>query len=176
MSGVPDGTKTAPRVVIVFGQHDPSCSGSAGTSPSRLGFDRTLMVRLRFGVCPAGTPDNSPPIHRWVGGQQTPKSPAGAKDILRASFVGQSSSSCFDGVPRCCVSLVHHRCRASLGISFVPTGTLHVVPCRVPPLKRWAIVERPWRDEDRSSHHHRAWTTRSVVFRLGGSLAFPVGF
>src|SRR5438552_2073474 len=62
-------------------------------SPSRLGFDRTLMPRLRLCLCPTGTPDNSPPIHRWVGEQQTPQSPGGAKDIPHASFVGPSSLS-----------------------------------------------------------------------------------
>ena len=75
-----------------------SRSGSAGVSISRLGFDRTLVPRLWFCVCPAGTSDNSPPIHRWDRAANEPKSPGGAKDIPHASSV-PSSWSRFVGVP-----------------------------------------------------------------------------
>ncbi len=52
-----------------------------GELASRWRSSRTFMTCFRFCLCPAGTADPSPPIHRWVQQVAPRRSPAGAKDV-----------------------------------------------------------------------------------------------
>ena len=72
---------------------------------------------------PAGTPDNSPPFQRWDR-DSNQRSPVRGD---RRFEIGPNTRT--------------------LG-SFVPGGTEPSRGCDDPPLKRWAIVNRPWRDEE----------------------------
>ena len=102
---------------------------------------------MRLSV-PPGTFENSPPIHRWVHGARERRSPIGAKDFSRAwllepsklmRLVGVSPLSRFDGSLS---RLVGNLCR--------PCRDRHVLVSVIPPLKRWAVFNRPCRDQQGS--------------------------
>ena len=87
-------------------------------------------------LCPEGTSDNSPPIHRWDTLPIIPK-PRRATEV--AIHVVRSISA---------AAPIRKSCQER---SFVPGGTWRDCRSAKPPLKRWAIVRRPWRDEIRIS-------------------------
>ena len=70
---------------------------------------RHASVRAR----PAGTPENSPAIYRWVNLPKIPASPVrGERKYFSTQF-------------------------------FRPSGTRHLATLGIPPINRWAIVFRP---------------------------------
>ncbi len=83
---------------------------------------------------PPGTPDNSPPLQRWDHGCPQFAAPTGATEF------------CTIG---CAFAARDHDFRR-----FLPSlaGLGRLVGIAFPPLKRWAIVECPWRDKEGSFH------------------------
>ena len=73
---------------------------------------------------PTGTPDNSPPIHRWVTSQESSTSPVRDERNPRRSML----------------------LAESIIQSVVPDGTFRTREPIIPPINRWAIVDRPCRD------------------------------
>ena len=105
----------------------PSGQGFQGVTLSKYPHANDLRLSCGFLVVPAGTPDNSPPIHRWV------------HEPLAANSPGRGDRNPHPGT-------APHSYHQSLS-SVVPGGTRLLVGIAVPPLKRWAIVESPYRDK-----------------------------
>src|SRR6185369_7428967 len=88
---------------------------------------------IEFGEVPPGTPENSPPIYRWVACDECEKSRQGRKKRDWNRCNGNRS----DGK----IGMVNGRVMAR-DISFVPAGTFAVFSF-YPPINRWAIFWRP---------------------------------
>ena len=94
---------------------------------------------------PVGTPENSPPIYRWEVRQLRLRSPAGTKEVSPAEPPPTSSPP----------SPTHVRA------VFRPWRDCAGHRASVPPLKRWAIFNRPCRDEEAACCGPQPEQTRS---------------
>ena len=80
----------------------PSGQGFQGVTLSKYPHANDLRLSCGFLVVPAGTPDNSPPIHRWVHEPLAANSPGrGDRNPQR----GQTPTACHDSFRRLLSSL-----------------------------------------------------------------------
>jgi len=82
---------------------------------------------------PAGTPENSPPLQGW--GVRPPRGavPAGTKEVSVAKWLSTSSAP---------------PSPTNIRTVFRPLRNCAGDRSLIPPLKRWTILNRPYRDEE----------------------------